>query len=42
MVQSGAFQLTADDIEYLLTLLRNATAPLTTAQLIDAVRTHNA
>jgi hypothetical protein len=41
---SGAFcmsapiQLNDEDVAYLLTLLRNATLPMTTQQLIDALR----
>lgn len=31
-------QLNDDDVTYLLTLLRNTTQPLTTQQLIDALR----
>lgn len=36
--ETGTLHLNDDDIAYLLTLLRNATSPLTTAQLIDALR----
>lgn len=32
-------QLTDNDIAYLLTLLRNASTPLTLQQLVDALRT---
>jgi hypothetical protein len=32
-------QLTDNDIAYLLTLLRNSSSPLTTQQLVDALRT---
>jgi DNA-binding response OmpR family regulator len=31
-------QLNDEDVAYLLTLLRNATQPMTTQQLIDALR----
>ncbi|MEA2515177.1 MAG: hypothetical protein QOG89_1512 [Thermomicrobiales bacterium] len=31
-------QLSDDDVTFLLTFLRNATSPVTTQQLIDALR----
>lgn len=31
-------QLSDDDVTFLLSLLRNATSPVTTQQLIDALR----
>jgi len=31
-------QLSEDDVMFLLTLLRNAASPLTTAQLVDALK----
>lgn len=31
-------QLTDEDVIFLLTLLRNAASPLTTAQLVDALK----
>lgn len=34
-----AVQLTDNDVAYLLTLLRNSSSPLTTQQLVDALRT---
>lgn len=37
--QTGTLQLNPDDIAFLLNLLRNATTPVTTEQLIDALRT---
>lgn len=37
-MQSGTLQLTDEDVMYLLTLLRNASSPLTTAQLIEALK----
>ena len=36
--QTGALQLTDEDVAYLLTLLRNATSPITTEQLVEALR----
>jgi hypothetical protein len=36
--QGSDVRLTEDDANYLLTLLRNATSPLSTAQLIEALR----
>jgi hypothetical protein len=36
--QTGALQLTDDDVAFLLTLLRNATSPLSTEQLVDALK----
>ncbi|HET7095491.1 MAG TPA: hypothetical protein VFX03_05320 [Thermomicrobiales bacterium] len=35
---SAPIQLNDEDVAYLLTLLRNATQPMTTQQLIDALR----
>jgi len=35
---TAQIQLRDEDIAYLLTLLRNSTQPLTTQQLIDALR----
>lgn len=37
--QTGTLQLSQEDIAFLLNLLRNATTPLTTGQLIEALRT---
>lgn len=31
-------RLSDDDVAFLLTLLRNATSPLTTAQLVEALK----
>ncbi|HVL24123.1 MAG TPA: hypothetical protein VM450_08560 [Thermomicrobiales bacterium] len=36
--QTGILQLQDDDIAFLLTLLRNATSPLSTEQLVDALK----
>jgi GAF domain-containing protein len=36
--QGSDVRLTEDDVNYLLTLLRNASSPLTTAQLVEALR----
>jgi hypothetical protein len=36
--ENGTLQLTNDDLAFLLTLLRNAITPMTTQQLIDALR----
>lgn len=36
--QTDALQLMDEDVAYLLTLLRNATSPLTTEQLVEALR----
>jgi hypothetical protein len=36
--ENGTLQLTDNDIAFLLTVLRNAISPLTTQQLIDALR----
>jgi hypothetical protein len=35
-------QLTEDDVMFLLNLLRNAPSPLTTAQLVDALKQRGA
>jgi hypothetical protein len=35
---SGHVQLNEDDVAYLMNLLRNATQPISTQQLIDALR----
>ena len=35
---SSPIQLNDDDVAFLLTLLRNAAQPMTTQQLIDALR----
>jgi hypothetical protein len=40
MTAAGPVQLRDEDVAYLLTLLRNAPQPLTTQQLIDALRRH--
>ena len=37
---STPIQLNDEDVAYLLTLLRNAAQPMTTQQLIDALRRH--
>ncbi len=34
-------KLNDEDVAYLLTLLRNASQPITTQQLIDALRRHS-
>jgi hypothetical protein len=40
MATNGSdLQLSDDDVVFLLTLLRNATSPLTTAQLVEALQT---
>lgn len=36
--ERGTLQLNDDDIAYVLTLLRNASSPLTTGQVIEALR----
>ena len=36
--RSGHVQLNDDDVAYLMNLLRNATHPISTQQLIDALR----
>jgi hypothetical protein len=36
--QTGALQLTDDDVAFLLTVLRNATSPLRTEQLVEALK----
>jgi hypothetical protein len=36
--QGSDLQLTDDDVIFLLTLLRNAASPLTTAQMVDALK----
>lgn len=36
--RTDGLQLNDDDIAFLLTVLRNATSPLTTEQLVDALR----
>ncbi len=36
--QTDTLQLNDADIAYLLTLLRNATSPKTTAELVEALR----
>lgn len=38
---SSSVKLNDEDVAYLLTLLRNATQPLTTQYLIDALRRHS-
>lgn len=38
MELSGHVQLNDDDVAYLMNLLRNATQPISTQQLIDALR----
>lgn len=40
--QGIGVQLSEDDVTYLLTLLRNASSPLTTAQLVEALRQRSA
>jgi predicted transcriptional regulator len=37
-VETSDYQLTEDDVAYLMNLLRNATQPMTTQELIDALR----
>ncbi|MCC6315926.1 MAG: hypothetical protein IT337_18155 [Thermomicrobiales bacterium] len=39
---ANPIQLNDEDVTYLLTLLRNASQPLSTQQLIDALRRHSA
>jgi len=36
--QTGPLRLNDEDVAYLLMLLRNATSPLSTAQLVDALK----
>lgn len=36
--QTGALQLTDNDVAFLLTVLRNATSPLRTEQLVEALK----
>jgi hypothetical protein len=36
--QTGSLQLNDEDVAFLLTLLRNATSPLSTGQLVDALK----
>jgi predicted transcriptional regulator len=36
--QTGTLQLSDADISFLLNLLRNASSPMTTAELIEALR----
>ncbi len=36
--QGSDVQLKDDDVTYLLNLLRNASSPMTTAQLVDALK----
>lgn len=36
--QGSELRLTEEDVAYVLTLLRNATSPLTTAQLVAALK----
>ena len=38
MANQTQMQLTDNDVAYLLTLLRNSSQPMTTLQLIDALR----
>jgi len=38
---STTLELNDEDVAYLLTLLRNASQPVTTQQLIDALRRHS-
>jgi hypothetical protein len=40
MTSSTQMNLRDEDVAYLLMLLRNSTQPLTTQQLIDALRRH--
>ena len=40
MAAQPAIQLRDEDVAYLLTMLRNTTTPMTTQQLIDALRRH--
>jgi hypothetical protein len=40
MTAPTSMQLRDEDVAYLLTLLRNTPQPLTTQQLIDALRRH--
>ena len=36
--QTGALQLNDDDVAFLLTLLRNASSPVSTEQLVEALK----
>jgi hypothetical protein len=36
--QTGSLQLNDEDVAFLLTLLRNATSPLSTEQLVNALK----
>jgi predicted transcriptional regulator len=40
--QSGDLRLSEEDITYLLALLRNSSSPLTTAQLVEALKQRSA
>lgn len=40
--EKNTLHLNDDDIAFLVTLLRNATSPLTTQELIDALRQRSA
>lgn len=40
--EAGAVHLNDEDVAYLMNLLRNATQPVTTQQLIDALRRQSA
>ncbi|CAN5669509.1 hypothetical protein BH23CHL5_BH23CHL5_03820 [soil metagenome] len=37
-INDGAFQLSEEDLEFLVALLRSSAVPLTTAQLIESLR----
>ena len=41
MTTAEPIHLNDEDVAYLLTLLRNATQPITTQQLIDQLRRHS-
>jgi hypothetical protein len=36
--QTGSLQLNDEDVAFLLTLLRNATSPLSTEQMVNALK----
>ena len=40
--EAGTVRLSEDDVAYLMNLLRNASQPVTTQQLIDALRRQSA
>ena len=42
MSDKGTVRLTEDDVAFVLTLLRNAISPLTTAQIVAALKQRSA